>query len=431
MPEYMSSGSAVERFLQCRASIALPHAYHESIYTERGTVIHAFLEACSTMSYEAALDTVPDEYRDACAELDLTGIDAQLSLAAEVAIAYDVERDTARELGRGKGRCYDSVTESEIPLTVDVLGERQVMAGKRGLIVDWKSGWTTRRSIESVVQLDMGALAASRCYGWSLAEVQLIHVHEDFAPWVQRRVLSSWEIGAFRSVLVEAYEDARRIRASMAAGVAPSEFRTGPWCERCPAYQWCPAQTALLRSVISRDLFDGLMRMEPIPRDALASAWRDVHEAQHVLSLVKSKILGAASSGPPIHLGGDRYLGRVVSQGNEQLDGDATFEALAELIEEGCPEIRLPAAPGKGEECAAAATTVEATKAGLESAIKKYVPKRMGAPTMRELLRRLRDRGAATRPWRDTVKEFAAKEGGAISAPPALPSGQPDPTRDD
>ena len=70
--------------------MALPHASHSTIYTSRGTAIHAFLEDVSAIGRDAALELVDGEYRDTCEALNLDGLDLQLSLAAEVAIAVPI-----------------------------------------------------------------------------------------------------------------------------------------------------------------------------------------------------------------------------------------------------------------------------------------------------------------------------------------------------
>jgi hypothetical protein len=399
MGQEITSGSAFERLARCRVSAALPHAHHESFYSRRGTAIHEFLESVSKVGREQALDLVEPEFQSACAELNLDGLHEQLSLATEVAIAYDVETDTARELGRGEGRKYDDVKESELPATLDVVGVRPVAAGRRGLVIDWKTGWSTRKPIENVAQLDVGALLAARAYGCDVVEVQLIHVFEDLDPWVQRRVIEGWEIDAFAAFVREVYADALRIRSEMQAGRNPRDYNTGPWCDGCGARQFCPAQTALLRSVISRDLFDGPLRMAPIPDDALVDMWHRVHEAQSILNLVKSKVLTVASE-RSLYLGKtpdgrDRWLGSVTKQGPEKLDGEIVFDVIAELY---------------GEECASAATKVTATKKDIEAAVKKAVPRGQGAKSIAAALERVRKTpGGSHRSYSTKTLEYVTK----------------------
>lgn len=400
MPAYLSSGSAIERALICGSSVALPHAHHETEYTARGSAIHEFLEACSKVGRDDALAQVDEEFRDACAELNIDGLHAQLTLAAEVAFAYNFVTDTARELGRGEGRKYDDVGEDELPCTLDVVGVRELPNGTlRGLYVEWKSGFTTRRPIDVVTQIMFGALCVARAYGCDLVEGQLVHVHEDFAPWVQQRVIPGWEIDAFASELREHAVRWRELREQWKAGIVPRDFSTGPWCDRCPARGFCPAQTSLLRAVLSKDLFDGPLRMQPIPDEALADAWHQLHEAQSVLSLMKGKILGVAAT-RRIFLGytedkRERWLGTVIEDGNERLDGEAVFDVVAEL---------------HGEEVATSATKVTATKKDLDAAIKLAVPRGTKAKALKAIFGKLEDiPGAITTKTSTRVKEFVLK----------------------
>lgn len=383
MSRLVTSGSGFERLALCPTSAALPHAHHESEWTQRGTAIHEFLENVSKVGRDAALELVDEEFRETCEQLNLDGLQDLFGLAAEVAFAYDVTTDTARELGRGEGRKYDDVKENELPATLDVVGMRKVSAGIRGLVVDWKSGFTTKRRIADVAQLDVGALCVSRAYGADIVEVQLVHVAEDLEPYVQRRVLEGWEIDAFAFTVSQVFDEALRLRAQVKAGIQLRDFNTGPWCVQCPAREFCPAQTTMLRSVLNRDMFDGEMRMQPIPDDVLVDIWDRIKEAQSVLSLLKSRVLGVASQ-RTLYLGrtadgtGDRWLGSRTYKGKETLDGEAAFDVVAELY---------------GDDVATAATKVVATKKDLDAAVKKAAGRGKGAKALVTVYDLLRKRG--------------------------------------
>lgn len=414
MPEYLTSGSAIERVSLCRASVALPHANHESEWTTRGTAIHSFLEDCSRVGRDAAISLVDEEFRGVCEELNLDGLHEQLSLAAEVALAYDCETDTARELGRGQGRAYDDVKDTEIPATLDCVGVRPVVRGMRGLVVDWKSGWSTRRKIDNVVQLDFGALCTARAYGCDVVEVQLVHVHEDLQPWVQRRIVEGWEIDAFASYVREIYREARELRELMKSGKIPTDFSTGAWCTYCPGREFCPAQTSLLRSVLRRDLYDGPLKVSPISDDALVDIWNQIHEAQGVLSLAKSKVMAIAAN-RTLHLGKtptglDRWLGKVRYEGNDKLDGEIVYDVLATMF---------------NDDVASKATKVVATKKDVDAAIKGHVKKGQGAKNVLAAYTAIEKAGGITRAWKNDVKEYTTKQVLDESTPAALPAAPP------
>jgi hypothetical protein len=410
MSSYLTSGSAIERMMLCPAAAALPHNHFESIYTRRGSVIHEFLESCASVGRDAALVQIAtEEEREMCSEIILDGLEVQLTLAAELAIAYDVETDTARELGRGVGRAYSDVGENEIPCTIDVVGVRDLPNGtRRGLVVDYKAGYQTRRPIDSVVQLDFGALAATRAFDLDVCEVQLIQVYEGFAPHIQRRVIAAWEIDAFASELRERHADWKRLREEWRSGIVPREFNTGPWCEGCGAREYCPAQTSMLRAVLSKDLFDGLMRMEPIPDAALVDAWDQIHAAQSVLSLVKSKVIGIAAT-RKLYLGKtadgfDRWLGSTITEGNDKLDGEKVFDVVASLPPETWKDPTIT-----GDEVATKATRVTATKKDLDAAIKEAVPRGQKAKTLAKIFEQLKAADGITNKINVGVREYTTK----------------------
>ena len=411
---YLTSGSAIERALHCTASMALPHADHTTIHTERGTVIHTFLEDVCVVGRETALECVPDDYREVCDALNLDGLDVQLSLAPEVAIAYDVLTDSARELGRGEGRKYDDVGLNEIPCTLDVVGIREVPRGRRGLVIDWKTGWTTARNSRQVLQLDFGGLATARAYGCDVVEVQLVHVREDVRPWVQRRTLSGLEIDAFAAEVQQAHASAVELRKRLIDGAAVPSWKTGPWCEHCPSWQWCPAQMNLVRNLLSGDEFDQVLRTQPIPERTLAYVWDRIAEAKRTLARLTGIIRGAALA-KPIKLGelpsGEvRWLGLVMGEGNDKLDGDKAYAVLADQL---------------GTEVADAATKRTATKKDITAAIKNAVPKGRGAKTMAAFLAELKVRGGVANKISSNVEEWTAKPG--TPQAPALPATAPKP----
>jgi len=380
--EFLSSGSAIERAKRCALSVALPHANHQTEWTERGTVLHEFLEAVVNFDRETALAAMPDEYREACENLNLEGLDAQLSLGAEIAFAYNLETDTCRELGRGVGRAYDTVGIDEVPCTLDVVGVRKISDITRGFYADWKSGWRARK-IAGNDQIAFGALCISRAYDCDVVDGQLIHVHEDLPPYVQRIVYERWELDFYRDELREHHARWKALRARVLGGDMPREYSTGPWCDGCSAREFCPAQTSQIRALIAGDTFDGIMRMSPIPDSALAELYEDIERAESALKFAKSKLWGIAAQ-RTVSLGlepdgkSERWIGRLIRDGNEKLDGEAVYDVVAREY---------------GDEAATAATEVVSSKKKLDAAIKAAVPRGQKAAAMRKVLDELRASG--------------------------------------
>lgn len=399
VPEYLGSGSQLERIAHCGGSVALPHAEHEEVSSDRGRALHKYLEAIPTVGAESAIDLVPDEWRASARALDLTGLDDRLQLAAEVALAYNVETDTARELARGAGRHYVGVTSVEVPMCLDVIGLDLGTELRRGLVVDWKTGWGGgRKSVAKHWQLYAGALALARAFQLDQVEVQLIHVSENAKPYVQRRVLELFDLDMFAAELAEVVQRAAGIRAAAAAGVVPSGLVIGAWCTHCPARNWCPARTSLIRC--AADELDDVTRIRPLTPAMVASAWHRVRAVERLVESVKSAIYAAARE-QPVRLrvdddGTEHWLGTVIDEGREELDGAVVHKVLTEL---------------HGADAANAAVTYETSKTAIEAALKPLAARGKFAAMNRDTLAAIRTAGGAKKTPRASVKEYALAPG--------------------
>lgn len=424
---YVATGSSIERLIRCASSIGLSHIHFATAFSERGTVIHSYLEGCADGDRELALAAVPEEWRDACAAIDLSGLDIHLSLTAEVAIAYDVETDTARELGRGAGRVYETVTDSEIPCCLDVVGVReeevQVSPGvylqrKRriGLVVDWKTGWLTRKKrVENDWQLKFGALAVARLYDLDVVEVQLINLSEG-KPYVQRRVYTIVDLAQIAVEVGEFYDRAVEVRSLHAAGKLPAKYELGEWCEQCPARDLCPARLSLVRAALDRKPAD----IARLSDEEVADLYRRLTNAKRLINQTLEQLKGIvmAPGRGPVFLSEEsdgklRYLAPIVSEGNEQVDGPITYEVVAKML---------------GEEYARIAAPPDATKKGIKAAVRKAredgrVRRGYGEKTEKAILAELRKRGGATKraPKMRAEEIVVEKELPGVDDHPALP----------
>lgn len=421
MKPYLATGSSIERLVRCPSSIALPHVRFETPYSNRGTAIHAFFEDVARNGREAALAAVDDEYRDVCWSLNLDGLDMQLQLAAEVALAYDCIRDTGRELGRGQGRIYDDVTSDEIPCALDVVGVKLVPAGRRGLVIDWKTGWTTKKKrVASDWQVRFGALAAARTFDLDIVDVQLIHVSEDMPPWIQRGSYSAFAIEQTAAEVQAFHQVALNVRDQYLAGETPKDFNTGEWCDYCPAKTFCPAWTRMLRAVIAGDA-EQLSIVSPMTPDMAGHAWREIERIEKILKVVKGQIYGLAKS-MPVHLGETadgmhRWLCEVLAEGNESFDGDAAYEAVAEVVGAFVKDAEI------GERAASEATKLTTTKKDIAAAVKGAVPRGKGAKVIDEVHKAIRERGGARKKVGLKIEQIITKDATA-PAPRALPAAE-------
>lgn len=315
------TGSSAERALACPASQALPWATDKSSEpAKRGTAIHTFLAAVGQLGIRGALTQVPGEYRDICERLDLSRLPLDSTqFAAEVAFAWDIS-GKARVLGHDIGRDYGSITETEIPLTVDVVG----VADDHVVVVDYKTGHGEVTPARDNPQLQLGALAAARAYNKKSAVVLLIYVREDRPAFIDRAEFDEWQLEDFSERFAVGAVAVARARYQVSKGETP-DVNLGSHCRYCQVAN-CPGRQALIRSVVSdpahwqRDITDALTpenaaeayeRLQQV-RDAIASVTRAIHAyAEH----------------NPIDLGDGRWFGPQTSK-RESVDGEAVYETM-------------------------------------------------------------------------------------------------------
>lgn len=394
------TGSAIERVDLCAASVALPAVEEPSEHSDRGTAIHRYLEELPEFGPETALAGVPDEWRAACAALDLSGLETLLATAggAEIAIAVNVRTWIARELGRGVGRDYRDVTEDEVPCTLDAIR----IDHPRGLVVDYKTGW--RRHVAGW-QLQFGALAAHLLWQLDEVDVQQINV-SDRAPWVRRACFSGYDFRAIRDDLARVHARALARRREHEAGRVPSEFTVGDHCRYCPARRVCPAQTAQIRGALG--LATTTLAHEEVDAAAIVELRDRVKAALKALHVLNAQIDQYVTLHGPLPIGapdadGYHWLAEVISEGNEKITGTIARTIVSGLY---------------GAEAGEACVTVTATKKQLETAIRAAVPRGRGAGAIKEALELIRAAGGASRKTSLAVEEVVTRD----ATPPPAPS---------
>jgi hypothetical protein len=242
----LPTGSGIDRAMKCIASTALPQTRSISAASTLGTVIHDYLMNVSLQGPDEALRKVPEEHQAACAAIDLERLKTvdPKSFAAEVAYAYSIPTDSAREIGRGINRAYEGKLEpGEMAGTEDVVGITEDAV----VVYDYKSGFGHVPPAAENWQLKFGALAAARTYGKGRALVGIIRL-QNGDPWHDEAELDELDLEAaaveLRALALRVKEEESRLRD----GAHPRTV-TGSHCKYCPALPHCPAQTSLVREL--------------------------------------------------------------------------------------------------------------------------------------------------------------------------------------
>lgn len=371
----------------CPGSAVLPQVETEASEAAiDGTWKHAFLQAAAAKGREAALAEVPEEYREACADMD-EALNLQLGgLGAELALAYDVERGTARVLGRGINRRYVGLGVSEVAMSLDFDGFARGVA----VVVELKTGRGHVPGPESNWQVRLNALALARLHGVERAHVALLRAPEGQKPqWLE----AGFDAFELEAIAHEARVVAGRLweaRAALKDGQQP-KLSAGQWCRYCPARFGCPAFGGLIRQATANptSLAESLaMGLTP---STAGEAWKRIKAVRVALAEVEAAIYAMASV-EPVPLGEGRWLGQRERR-REELDGRAVYAAVAQL---------------HSRDLAAQAVDFSATKAGLSRAL-RALPGPL-APKVREVLDEVRRLGGATTKVTTSVTEYDERD---------------------
>lgn len=386
------TGSGIERAVACAFSSVGPRIWCETNDgAEAGTEKHAYLQRISNgVDAAESLANVPEEYREEAGAIDLDALHGELSLSAEVSLAYNVTDDTARVLGTSLDRDYSSVTDDEIPMTLDVAG----VGPDRVVTADYKTGFAKLTRAVDNWQIRGGALAMSRAFDRYQADSQLITIRRDRAPWRDRATFDAFDLARFAAELRETKQRIDRDRAAFARGehVEPTE---GPWCRYCPCAWSCPAKVGAIRLAL------GAADNLPVTAADAGLLWERAEAGVKALKKLKSDLIAMATHEPLLLRieddGTAVYLGRTEKPGNEELTATiAIDEAAAVLGVE-------PDAAFQRE-----VAGLEVTKAAIERACKARGVK--VAPTMKTILARVRARGGATKTSKETVGIYTEKD---------------------
>jgi hypothetical protein len=388
--------SALPRVAACPGSAALPQASTTSADAERGTDNHS---AAERAIIEGQLDKLPAEVREL--------IPRGALVVAEAIVYYDWQTDTARVPADGAhGKRAYTPGPTEIPGTIDLL----VIHGDRVTVLDYKMHSDVGNPDENEQLLGYALAAARVC---KAADVTLVVAYIDADEDGTVKLLRPLVARQLDELDLDAY--AAKLRGIIAAVEAQRarrvpDVRENKHCRYCPAAVHCPAKTALIRRLVSGQERDELELAMPLTPETAAEAYKRLGHARALLKRIESAIYAFASQ-QDIPLGNGQVLGKRVKLGNEQIDGNIAWEVLREQYD---------------DDVANAAVTREASKAGIERALKASGVKPL-APAMRSALAAIGERGGAKRELKETIDEHPAQlpeeaSGAGPSIPPDSPS---------
>ncbi len=384
--------SALPRAFACRLSTVLPRVDQPSEDARAGTARHAFFQRITELlqadpytqgefasdegralargsaldgARELALAEAPEEFKALLEAIPVESLGLE-NAAAEVAVAFDLATGEARELGRGIERKYSEAAEAQgAPLReTEIVGsiDRLGFIGHDGLsVADYKGRSHSRKPAEDP-QILAGALAASRIYGRTWAELEAIRIVDDRAYPARDRV-DILDLDSFETRLHGLRARIEQDRAAFVAGDVP-EAEVSNHCRFCPSFRYCPAQGSIARAVLGGDSEEisaivkvGQAYLTPEIAPRLHAL---VAQGEKVLEVVKDALREFARATPfQLEDGTSRWYGvPPESKEREIVDGLAAARVLAELF---------------GADAAKAGTKIEVTLTGVEAAVKAHL----------------------------------------------------------
>lgn len=392
------TASSLERAGLCLGSALLPRVDELTDAASRGIAIHAFLARVAEFGREEALGEVAEEFRPACAAIDLDLLPTSaLEVIPELALAYDPETGTARELGRNLGRRYPPVHPREFVGTADI-----VTLSKREVVVaDFKTGHGHITPAKENAQLRFLGLAAARVFDRRHLRVAIIKLAEDGTPFFDSAEYDAIELDAIEEELRDLARRLDQAKDLLALG-EPPQVATGIHCRRCPSLVYCPGQTLLVKKLGSHPdavVEDILAALTP---EMAATAWARMKVVEEVVRRAREALYAYARD-HGITLANGVVVGEVETQ-RRQLDGRLAFEVLDRL---------------HGQDVARAAVDLDATQASIERAL-RGVAEMTGeklAKLKRQVLSELEEAGAVSIKVSRTIREhIAEKRGGTEKA---------------
>lgn len=371
---HIGSGSEMGRLMVCTAAGVLDRVGNISPQSDTGSGMHAFFRDVQEHGRDEALARVAPELLERAELVDVASLlpPGAETLPGEVALVYDAETEQVRFLGYDIGRNYSKdapLGPNEIPMSLDVV----TLSPGHAFIGDFKTGRGKVPPARRNWQLKLGALAVCRWKGLDCATTGIIHVPESGQPYTDEAVLDGFDLD---SIAADVRLMAKRIRAARESKNAPKAV-TGEHCRYCPSFQFCPAQTALVRRLAAdpKELTTEILGQ--LSAGEVSVAYRRFREIQSVVKAMGESFYAYANQ-HAIDVGDGWVYGAKQTEAVE-LDAEKTWAIL---------EIQ------HGRDIARAAMTLETSKAGVGRAM-RIVQQEMGKAGQKVTLKELNEKALA------------------------------------
>lgn len=293
----LPTGSAIGRVVACLDGHLMPTvSAPPDAYGVKGSYFHEFMRAVGKDGPEvrdAALEAIPadDPARDLCTDLEVDKIPR--GGHHEPAFAWNPDTGEARLLGENIQRAYEqhgADLTKEYVLSMDFAG---VMQDRRGIVIDYKSGWQIVAAKDSW-QLKDAAVQHAAVSGCD--EIVAAHL-------IQRGDRPRWDIVEWGPMDLAGFREelrdlARRLRARGPQTYDTANVVEGDHCRYCPAFNRCPAKVGLVREM-ARAMDTSFVELRQVvsPENA-AFVWRTLDQFDGIAKALRRQVEKLAEREP-------------------------------------------------------------------------------------------------------------------------------------
>lgn len=338
------TGSTLPVLRKCqwwaREDVVAPPALPPSDAMLVGTEVHAAIEGVLTKrDVKLSTDDGMDLFREWMQWWNTSPLAAN-QWKAEVAYAYDVQRDAARLIGENVGRGYE-VSASEIPGTIDALA----LDDEHAHVVDWKttSGFGPGPAdAENNWQLRLYALMVARAHRVDSVTIHVVRITTNGVTSTSH-TLDSLELDAV------AHEVQRLVKS-----VPTALPQSGSHCHRCRAVAVCPTTSRAMTDITP----PAPIQLE-INDDNAGSLLMKLRQVQAACEQLEGalKLYAANKNEEGIRLpSGKRWVRVGVDRESINLNGDANAQGIAIISMAGAEKALEP--------------KISVSKAGIERELK-------------------------------------------------------------
>jgi hypothetical protein len=297
-------------------------------WAAHGTAVHAFLQnvtkalrAGSTLldARDFALSAVPAEHRLPCEALDLDWLFSELGCgnADYSHLCFFVEAGMAWSVA--DDRCslvMEDAEHGDVGGDVTGIADLLIINPKVGaMVLDYKTGRAGTKCQDDPQILTL-ALMVRGIWGLPVRGAK-VYVR-DGAAWFDHAEWDDLDIDAHSAEMIEAME--------IVAEKDVKALARGDWCRYCPAFNSCPAQTALLRAAA-----EGTGEVQQfgvaLATGDSAKAYRTLREIKTLVQHLEGQIHNYVEARGPIDLGNGMQWGPRQSR-REYLNGSIVHEML-------------------------------------------------------------------------------------------------------